>query len=202
VTRTTPKGSEILIRLARKEDAEALRRIYEPYCLDSIITFEEEAPSLAEMEERILSVTSFLPWLVAEDRDNTILGYAYAGKHRLRRGYQWSVETSVYLRQGESGRGVGKKLYGTLFKILKAQGLINAYAGIALPNENSVGFHDALGFKQFCNYEKVGFKNGQWVDVAWWHRLINPVPEGIPDAPLAISQVNIDTIIGTISTKS
>lgn len=189
---------DLRIRQASIEDAEIIRRIYEPYCLDSIITFEEKAPSLSEMAERIETMGSTLPWLVGyPSGQNQVLGYAYAGKHRQRRGYQWSVETSVYLGPDAKRIGLGRLLYRTLFELLKAQGLINAYAGIALPNNASVEFHKNMGFKHFATYEKVGYKKKQWVDVSWWHRDLNPFPKGDPEAPLPLSKVDIDTIINT-----
>jgi phosphinothricin acetyltransferase len=51
---------------------------------------------------------------------------------------------------------------------LRRQGFVNAYAGIALPNPASVRLHEVLGMKLIGVYEKVGFKFGEWLDVAWY----------------------------------
>ena len=33
------------------------------------------------------------PWLVAEDDDGAVVGYAYAGAHHERPGYRWAVKS-------------------------------------------------------------------------------------------------------------
>ena len=43
-----------------------------------------------------------------------------------------------------------------------------ACAGITLPNEASVGLHEALGFEPVGVYRRVAWKFGEWHDVGWW----------------------------------
>lgn len=120
------------------------------------------------------------PWLVCE-QEGTIIGYAYASDHHERAAYQWSVDAAVYVRQGFHRSGVGRTLYQTLFPLLKLQGFFNVYAGIALPNAGSVGLHEAMGFRPLATYKAVGYKMGRWLDVGWWHlllqnQLVDPQP--------------------------
>ena len=84
--------------------------------------------------------------------------------------YQWSVDVSVYVHERARRRGMARALYGALSTVLVQQGFYNAYAGIALPNAASIGFHEALGFALVGVYRKVGFKLGSWHDVGWWAR--------------------------------
>ena len=86
------------------------------------------------------------PWLVCEEAGR-VVGYAYATEHKTRAAYRWAADVSVYLRQDAHRRGLGRGLYTALFDLLRAQGLVNAYAGITLPNPKSVGLHEALGFR-------------------------------------------------------
>ena len=83
-------------------------------------------------------------------------------------------------------RGVGRALYGTLFDLLSRQGFTTLLAGIALPNEASVGMHEALGFELVGVYRRIGWKDGAWRDVGWWQLLLTdggPVTE--PPGPPA-----------------
>lgn len=180
---------EFRLRRATLDDAAGIVEVYRPYCRETIITFETEAPQIEEMAARIKELGSTLPWLVAVSDKNTdsdsdseprIGGYAYAARHRARRGYQWSVETSVYLGTELRGKGLGRVLYTALFQLLEKQGYINAYAGIALPNAASEALHRSFQFEPIGVYEKVGYKMGQWIDVAWWHKQLNDYP--YPDA--------------------
>jgi L-amino acid N-acyltransferase YncA len=155
------------VRPAAPSDAEPIAAIYAPIVRDTAISFEVDPPSAEAMRRRIAEVTLRYPWLVC-DRAGEVLGYAYAGQHRARAAYRWSVDVSVYVLDSSRRRGVGRALYGALFRILVLQGYFNAYAGITLPNAGSVGLHEAMGFTPVGVYGAVGFKLGAWHDVGWW----------------------------------
>lgn len=171
------------IRTATPDDGAILADIYAPYVRDTFISFETECPTAEEMARRIEATLKTFPWLVHEE-DGDILGYAYAGKHRQRAAYQWSCDVTIYLAPRAQRRGIGRRLYTALFGILVQQGFAAAYAGITLPNDASVGIHEALGFRPVGVYRGVGFKNGQWCDVGWWHLALqepaNPPADPIP----------------------
>ncbi|MBV8062243.1 MAG: N-acetyltransferase, partial [Nevskia sp.] len=159
-----PEPGSCTIRLAGPADAAALAAVYAPYVRDTVISFEAEPPDAAEMARRLAAVAARLPWLVAEDGSG-VLGYAYAGEHRNRAAYRWDVDAAVYLDSRAHRRGIGRALYRVLFALLRAQGYVNAYAGITLPNAASVGLHEALGFVPVGVYRAVGYKFGAWHDV-------------------------------------
>ena len=171
------------IRLARLDDAAALAAIYRHYVEDTVISFELTAPSETVMRERMSRVMAKLPWLVCEV-DGGVAGYAYASPHRDRDAYQWSVDTSVYLRRGLQRRGLGHALYSELFTLLVQQGYYTAFAGISLPNAASVGLHESFGFEPVGVYRNAGFKFGAWHDVAWWQKPLREyhVPTRVPVA--------------------
>ena len=170
------------IRLADPaRDAERVADIYRPYVEGSTISFEEVAPTAVEMAARMALVLELAPWLVAVDENRRVIGYAYASRHRERAGYRWSVDLTAYVDPEWRGRGVGKALYGDLVPTLRRQRFVNAYAGIGLPNPASVGLHESIGMSLVGVYEKVGWKLGQWVDVAWYGmRLAAQVDDGSP----------------------
>jgi len=164
-----------MIRLATAADAEAVAAIYAPYIESTVITFEVTPLTGDEMRARMLQSLARCPWLVAEE-DGRVVGYAYAGPHRERAAYQWSADVAIYLDQQVHRRGFGRALYSTLFQMLVRQGYVNAYAGITLPNEKSVGLHEAIGFTPVGVYRNVGFKMGRWLDVGWWQLQLQPLP--------------------------
>jgi L-amino acid N-acyltransferase YncA len=142
---------------------------------DSSISFEIEPPSADEMAQRIRASHE---WLVAE-QDGVVVGYAYGSGHRSRRAYQWTAEVSAYVDRGAQRTGAGRELYIELFDRLRRRGFRLLVAGITLPNEASVGFHQALGFEPVGVYRNVGWKAGQWWDVGWW-QLDLGAPAGEP----------------------
>ena len=168
------------IRLAEPEqDAEAVAAIYADAVLHSVATFEEEPPSAAAMAHRMRATLRRAPWLVAEASDGTLAGYAYAAPHHDRAGYRWSVNISVYVHAERRERGIGRALYDALIPMLREQGVVNAFAGVALPNPGSVALHEAIGMRRVGVYERVGWKQGRWVDVAWYGMRLSE-PEGQP----------------------
>jgi phosphinothricin acetyltransferase len=163
------------IRLANDADAVAVLAIYAPIVRDTAISFELLPPSVNEMRERIETTLTEFPWLVAE-HDHAVLGYAYASQHRERAAYQWSVDVSVYVNVDARGKGVARALYSSLLHILEELSYCTAFAGIALPNEASVGFHEAMGFTPVGIYRSVGYKLGTWHDVGWWQLVLRDYP--------------------------
>lgn len=158
-----------MIRDARPTDAAAIAAIYNPYIVDSTISFEETPVTAADMQARIAAVQEGgLPWLVLEEEDGAIAGYAYATKWRVRHAYRFSVETSVYLPAGRAGRGFGTALYRELLRRLRDDGCHLAIAGIAQPNVASVALHEKMGFIKVAHFGEVGFKFGRWLDVGYW----------------------------------
>tara|TARA_R110000868_G_scaffold14805_31_gene68629 strand:- start:1303 stop:1722 length:420 start_codon:yes stop_codon:yes gene_type:complete len=138
-----------------------------------VITFEEVKVSAEEMEQRLKTAqTNELPWLVAE-QDSVVVGYAYASKWKERSAYRHSVEVTVYVAHTSSRQGIGRCLYKHLFKELKARGINAVMGGIALPNSASIALHESFGLEKVAHFKQVGCKFGQWIDVAYWQKLLN-----------------------------
>ncbi|MDQ6811704.1 MAG: N-acetyltransferase family protein [Actinomycetota bacterium] len=164
-------------------DAAACAAIYAPYVSDTVISLEEQPPDEHEFKQRMQHITRTHPWLVAVS-DGAVTGYAYASAHRERAAYRWAVDVTVYMGQEHRRRGAGRALYGELFGLLRLQGFHVACAGVTLPNEASVGFHEALGFVPVGIYKRVAWKMGAWWDVGWWQLELAEPTEGKPAEPV------------------
>ncbi len=177
--------SGLKFRPASSGDADAIAAIYAPIVRGTAISFETAPPTPDVMAERIAKTLPTHPWLVAPRRDR-LAGYVYAGEHRPRAAYRWSVDVTAYVAEDARGQGVGKALYGVLFEVLRAQGFHSAFAGIALPNAASVALHENVGFQALGVYRDVGHKFGRWHDVGWW-RLGLSDDEADPKEPVAFA---------------
>ncbi len=178
-----------LLRLALPSDAPQLAEIYSPAVAQTAISFEVTPPSATVMEQRVASYGSYAPWVCLAE-ESRVLAFAYASKHHERAAYQWSVDVTVYVREGHRGHGIGRALYTSLFALLKIQGFYTAHAGITLPNTASVSLHESLGFRPVGVYPSVGHKLGAWHDVGWWQL---PLREraGVPRRPLSPQEAEI-----------
>ncbi|NEX63334.1 GNAT family N-acetyltransferase [Noviherbaspirillum galbum] len=112
-----------------------------------------------------------LPWYLAE-HEGDVVGYAYATKWRERSAYRFSVESTVYLRHGEGGKGLAGPLYEALIDQLRGAGVHAVIGGIAQPNEASVRLHEKLGFERVAMFKEVGKKFDRWLDVGYWELLL------------------------------
>jgi len=177
-----------IIRIASEDDAADIAAIYTPFCRETPVSFETEAPTVDEMRRRIAKTLKSYPWLVCDD-DGLVLGYAYASQHRERAAYRWSVDVSVYVREGNRRSGLGRALYTSLLAVLRLQGFHNALAGATLPNEGSVALHEGMGFEAVGTYRDIGFKCDAWHDVRWWQLKLRG-PEPNPAEPLNLKQAS------------
>ena len=167
--------SKLVVRRARHDDAERCLQIYAPFVRDTVISLEEDPPSLTEMTERVARSLETHDWLVLE-APHGVVGFAYGSQYRSRAAYRWACEVSVYVDAGHQRAGAGRLLYQELFASLVDRGYLTALAGMTLPNAASEGLHRALGFEPVGTWRLIGWKFGAWHDVLWMQRhLASPV---------------------------
>src|SRR5262249_46738855 len=140
------------------------------YVLQTAITFETEPPDEAEMRRRIAASLARHAWLVIEDDDGRVFGFAYGTEHKSRAAYRWSCDVSIYLEPGRRRSGAGRALYGGLPARWAERVYRMPAAGMPLPNEASAGLHRAMGFEPIGTYRRIGYKLGAWHDVEWLQR--------------------------------
>ncbi len=163
-----------MIRIAEKKDIPAILAIYAPYVEHTTVSFEYTVPTLEEFTQRFETITKQYPWLVWEE-GGEILGYCYASAAYSRAAYAWTCEPSIYLRQEAKGRGMGRRFYEVLEKILIYQGYQLSFALITQENTASLAFHEAMGYTVKVFYENIGFKMGRWLGLAWMEKRLKPV---------------------------
>ena len=162
-------------------DAKELLKIYAPYVEKTAITFEYEVPNLSEFEERIKSISSKYPYIKAVNDHGEIVGYAYASSFKGRKAYDWSVESTVYVREDQKRNGVGKALYEALEKSLEGMGILNVNACITYLKDGAVDehltndsffFHEKLGYKLVGTFHDSGYKFGNWYNMIWMEKIL------------------------------
>ncbi|MFN8623716.1 MAG: N-acetyltransferase family protein [Chloroflexota bacterium] len=173
----------VRIRPGREDDVPALLAIYNHYVLHSNATFDMTPLTL---EQRLEWFSHYAPdgrhrLLVAEraadgEGDSEVLGYATSSVFRPRAAYDRTVETSIYLRDGTTGTGLGTRLYRALFDAIADEDIHRLYAVIAVPNEASVALHRAFGFVEVGRLHEVGRKFDRWWDVIFMEKRVEDSP--------------------------
>ena len=182
-----PHGPEPLaglqIRDASADDMIAVQAIYAQHVLHSSATFEEVPPPLPEMQarrERVLE--QGLPYLVAV-LGGEVAGYCYASTFRPRVAYRYTIEDSIYLADGQAGKGLGKALLSALLARCEQGPWRQMVAVIGGTNNSaSIGLHRSLGFKHVGTQPSTGFKFNQWIDVVFMQRALGEGDSTLPTA--------------------
>jgi L-amino acid N-acyltransferase YncA len=166
------------IRASSDQDIPVITAIYAHHVLNGTGTFETKPPTEDEMKTRRTDVLAKeLPYLVAEE-DGRILGFAYCNWFKPRPAYRYSAEDSIYMADGERGRGAGKQLLTELARQAEAAGVRKLIAVIGdSANQGSVRVHESIGFTPVGVLKSCGWKFGKWLDV-----VLMEMPLGLGDS--------------------
>ncbi len=164
--------SDIVIRRAESADLPALLAIYNHYVVNTPITFDIEPRTSEQRREWLDQFAGSGRYQCFVAVRSEAIGWACSGRFKERAAYDTAVETSIYLAPGEQGKGLGRRLYATLFGALESEDVHRAFGGVTLPNEASVGLHRAMGFTPVGTYREVGRKFGRYWDVAWFQKAL------------------------------
>jgi L-amino acid N-acyltransferase len=103
------------------------------------------------------------PFIVAIENEK-VIGYAYYDLYNPKQGYLHTVEHSIYLKNGNEGKGVGKLLMNQLIAKAKMQNIKTMIALIDNENAESILFHEKYNFVTVGVMKQVGFKFNRWLD--------------------------------------
>ncbi len=170
----------LIINIAEKSDINDILDIYGYYVLNSPATFEIEIPDINEFSLRVENIQKKYLYLTAKI-NGKMAGFAYAAPLRIRKAYDYSCETTIYMHHKYLNKSIGTKLYTALFDYIKQQNILNIYACITYANTESMHFHKKFGFKEAAHFHNCGYKHNTWHDILWLEKIIGS--HTIPPAP-------------------
>jgi L-amino acid N-acyltransferase len=175
-------GSPLTLRLARLDDAEAIRQIYNAEVTTSTVTFDIAPRSLAEQRAYLAERSGAHAVIVACDGP-TVVGFGALSAWRSKAAYSTSVEDSVYVHRDHQGRGIGRLLLAELVSVATAHGFHALFARIVGGHQVSIRLHEAFGFEIVGTEREVGRKFGRWLDVVVMELLIQAPADPAPRPP-------------------
>jgi len=150
--------TSIIIRPGTREDldgaAELLNAIIEAggtTALTKVMTPEELGAWMAVNPEKSA-------WHVAAE-NNIILGFQWIGP--LDRG---AADIATFVKIGETGKGIGSKLFEMTRKIAKELGYLWIHAEIRADNTGGLKYYESRGFQDYGRFKDYRLENGQIVD--------------------------------------
>ncbi len=166
----------LVVRRATAADAREIADIYNWAIQERVATFETELRDESTMRQWIGSHDDRHPVLVAvrpaKNEQPEVIAWASLSSYRPRACYDGVGEFSVYVREGERGRGVGNHILNALVDEARALGYWKLVSRIFPQNVASRRLVAHCGFREVGVYEKHGKLDGRWLDTVIVERLI------------------------------
>lgn len=161
----------VAVRMARPDDAEAIRSIYNREVTGSTVTFDLVPRSLADQQRWLAEHNGVHPAVVAE-LGGEVVGFGSLAPYRSRPAYATTVEDSVYVRHDSRGGGCGRAILGELVRLATVHGFHAVMGRIVGGHVASIALHTSCGFELVGVEREVGRKFGRWLDVVLMQRLL------------------------------
>lgn len=155
-------------------DAPRCADIYNPYILETTVTFEEEALSHEAFRQRMESIMERWPWIVYEE-DGKVLGYAYLSAFNPRSAYDWTADLAIYVDMKEKGKGIGSSLMQAIIELAEKDGYLKLVSIVTGGNAASEKIHEKFGFVKKAEFEDFGYKMNRWLSVDFYVRELGKV---------------------------
>lgn len=153
-----------IVRKATTSDLPSILEIVNHAILNTTAIYDYDPRSLEEQTVIFENKNAKnFPTFVAE-YDNEIVGFGTYDSFRMKVGYRFTVEHSVYVKKGFAGKGIGKLLLEQLIASARAENYHIMIGVIDASNENSIRFHEKFGFESMGILKEVGFKFGRWLN--------------------------------------
>ena len=163
------------IRDARRDDMEVIVELYNALIQTTTIAWTEQQQTLAERHEWFENQqASNHPVLIAEAAGR-IVGFTAYGSFRGSGkwpGYRQTVEHTIHVDEDHWGAGIGRNLMEALIERARANDVHVMVGAVDGDNDESIRFHERLGFVEVARMPEVGRKFDRWLDLVLLQRII------------------------------
>ncbi len=162
----------LVIRNAVLDDLDSITKIYNDAIINTVATFDTEIKAIKEQIQWFEDHGKKNPILVAEE-NGVVIGWAALSKYSTRCAYSNTAEISLYVREEDQDKGIGKKLIESIIKEGKKSGLNVIIARITDGNKKSIHLHESVGFNHIGIMKEAGYKFGKRLDVYLMQKIYN-----------------------------
>lgn len=150
------------VRKLEENDVARCLNIYNYYILNTQFSFEEKGLSLEEFSARAKRICSEYPYLVIENDEGVVVGYAYLDVFNPRSACRKkTADLSIYVDHACTHGGYGKALLNAIEAEAKNKGLRNIISLVTTANKASLAFHLKNGFLLEGEIKDIAEKFGQ-----------------------------------------
>ena len=160
-----------MIRVAREEDNEAIRRIYNQEVANGIATFDTEERKSEAQKLWFEQHGESYPVLVFEE-NSELLAWAALNPWSPRKAYERTAEISLYVAPEHQKRGIGGRMLPAILQAGKKAAIHCVLARITEGNQLSITLHEKNGFETIGVMKEVGYKFGRFLDVTLMQKIL------------------------------
>jgi phosphinothricin acetyltransferase len=158
----------VTVRLATGLDADAVAAIWNHYIRETSVTFN----ALEKTADEVAALIGTRPaFFVALDQGR-VAGFATYDQFRGGVGYARTMEHTIQLAPGASGRGYGCALMRAVEDHARIGGAHSMFAGVSGENPEGRAFHARLGYAETAVLPAVGWKFGRWMDLVLMQKFL------------------------------
>ena len=158
---------QVSIRLATRDDAAAIRVIYNEEVEHHTSTFDLVSRSLDDQRAWLAERSGAFAAVVATIGEHgAVVGFASLSAYKERAAYRTTVESSVYVSRAHGGFGIGRSLMEHLIEVARSSGFHLMVARVEASSAASRALHLTCGFELVGIEREVGRKFNRWLDVA------------------------------------
>jgi L-amino acid N-acyltransferase YncA len=168
----------VTIRDARADDAGPVSAIYNAGIAGRQATFETRP---RDPEEILAWLERGLPFLVAENGDGRVLGFARVTPYSDRPFYGGIGEFGVYVDPAARGQGIGRRLLDELAAEAERRGMYKLTSRVFTTNAASRAVHRAAGFEEVGLKRFHGRLDGEWKHCVLVERLLGDAAAAAAD---------------------
>jgi phosphinothricin acetyltransferase len=170
-------NSQGLIRPAESRDAAAIAEIHNHAILNTTATFDVDPKTTADR----------LAWLESRDERHPVLvfeiggeaaGWACLTPWSEKKGYEDTVEGSLYIHPDCRNRGYGQQLNAAITASARELGFHTLIARVAGDSDTSIHLCESFGYKHIGTMKEVGRKFDQLLDVHIYQLMLSDETQG------------------------
>ncbi len=158
------------IRNLEEKDINKCLEIYNYYIENTCFTLEEQKLDINSFKDRCLNILKKYPFIVLENDEGSIVGYAYLNTFNSRSAYRITADLSIYVSKDHLHEHVGAILLKEIEKLAQERGILNIISIVTSENENSSSFHLKNGFVLEGTIHDVAIKFGKTISVNYFRK--------------------------------
>ena len=160
------------IRPALPSDASAICALWNLHITTRLTTFNSAPKTDPQVAAQIAQLKNdgFGFWVAVDE--SAVLGFAYYGQFRGGIGYAHTMEHTIYVADGATGRGYGQQLLNTVETDARNKGAHVMMAGVSAENGPGIAFHARCGYIEVARLPDVGRKFDRWLDLVLMQKFL------------------------------